>query len=90
MYIITIEGKINEGAFSLRDERGSQILCIFEEKDDAERYALQLNESKKYPQMQVQEVDDQILLESCDMHNYEYFVITKNDIVVPPIENDYI
>ena len=89
MYIITIEGKNDEGAFSLKNEHGYQILCIFEEEDDAERYVMQLNETGKYPKMEAYEVDDDIILNACEMHGYEYTVITKNDIIVPPSENDY-
>jgi hypothetical protein len=89
MYIITIEGKNDEGAFSLKNENGNQVLCIFEDQDDADRYVMQLNELGKYPKMEVYEVDDEVLIDACEMHGYEYTVITKNDIIVPPSENDY-
>lgn len=89
MYIITIEGKNDEGAFSLKNESGNQVLCIFEELDDAERYVMQLNETEKYPKMEVYEVEDEILMNACEMHGYEYTIITKNDIIIPPSENDY-
>lgn len=89
MYIITIEGKNDEGAFSLKNEYGDQILCIFEEEDDAERYVMQLNETGKYPKMEVYEVEEEVIIQACELHGYEYSIITKNDIVVPPTENDY-
>ena len=89
MYIITIEGKNDEGAFSLKNENGNQVLCIFEDQDDADRCVMQLNELGKYPKMEVYEVDDEVLIDACEMHGYEYTVITKNDIIVPPSENDY-
>ena len=37
MYIITIEGRETEGAYSVSDEDGDKILYIFEEEDDAIR-----------------------------------------------------
>jgi len=89
MYIVTIEGNTDEGAFSLRNEEGESILCIFEEEDDAERYVMLLNESGKYPPMEVYEVEDDAVLHACEMHGYEYVIITKNDIVIPPFEDDY-
>ena len=49
MYIITMVGSTDEGAFSLRNEDGESVLCIFKENDDAQRYAMLLNESEKYP-----------------------------------------
>ena len=48
MYIITMVGSTDEGAFSLRNEDG-ECTCIFKENDDAQRYAMLLNESEKYP-----------------------------------------
>ena len=89
MYIITMAGNKNDGAFSLRNEDGESVLCIFKENDDAERYAMLLNESDKYPAMEVYEVEDEAVIYACEMHGYEYIVFTKNDIVIPPFEDDY-
>lgn len=89
MYIITMAGSKNDGAFSLRNEDGESVLCIFKENDDAERYAMLLNESDKYPAMEVYEVEDEAVIYACEMHGYEYIVFTKNDIVIPPFEDDY-
>ena len=90
MYIITIAGKSDEGAFSIKNDEGNNVLCIFEENDDAERYVLQLNETGKLPEMEVYEVDEDIIINACEMHEYEYVIITKDDIVIPPsLEHDY-
>ena len=35
MYILTIHGKETEGAYSVKNEYGEQILYIFEQEDDA-------------------------------------------------------
>ena len=42
MFILTIEGKESEGAYSVVDEEGDQILYLFEEEDDAIRFAMML------------------------------------------------
>lgn len=89
MYIITMVGSTDEGAFSLRNEDGESVLCIFKENDDAQRYAMLLNESDKYPAMEVYEVEDDAVVYACEMHGYEYVVFTKNDIVIPPFDDDY-
>ena len=34
--------------------------------------------------MQVIEVDDDLAIKTCKVHNYKYTVITPNDIVIPP------
>ena len=52
-------------------------------------YALLL-EDQDYPEMHVIEVDCKVVIKTCELHDYRYSVITKNDIVIPPLENDNI
>tara|TARA_E500000318_G_scaffold54723_1_gene50984 strand:- start:16882 stop:17154 length:273 start_codon:yes stop_codon:yes gene_type:complete len=88
MYIITVVGKEKEGAYSVVDEDGEQVLYIFEEEDDALRYSLQL-EDLDYPEMVVLEIEDEMMIKTCEMHDHRYTIITKNDIVIPPhTDND--
>ena len=89
MFILTVEGKESEGAYSIADENGEQVLYIFEDEDDSIRFALLLEE-QGYPEMHVIEVDGKVVIKTCELHDYRYSVITKNDIVIPPIENDFI
>ena len=44
MFILTLLGEESEGAYSVRNEEGEQILYLFEEEDDATRYALMLED----------------------------------------------
>jgi hypothetical protein len=37
MFIITINGRENEGAYSVIDDDGEHILYLFQEEDDATR-----------------------------------------------------
>ena len=87
MFILTVEGKESEGAYSIADENGEQVLYIFEDEDDAIRFALLL-EDQDYPEMHVIEVDPDMMVGVCESHGYEYTVITKNDIVIPPKTKD--
>ena len=80
MFILTVAGKENDGAYSVTDDEGNQILYLFEEEDDAVRYALLL-ENSDYPEMHVLEVEDEVMVRTCEVHNYNYTVITSNDIV---------
>jgi len=89
MFILTVEGKESEGAYSIPDEHGEQVLYIFEDEDDAIRFALLL-EDQDYPEMHVIEVDGKVVVKTCELHDYRYSIITRNDIVIPPIENDFI
>ena len=61
---------------------------MFEEEDDAERYKLML-ETDEDSEMNVIEIDDALAIMTCKRYNYKYAVITPNDIVIPP-KNDNI
>ena len=87
MYILTIYGKETEGAYSVLDEEGDQILYLFEEEDDADRYADLISIEDDYPEMSVIEIDDFVAMRACEMHDYMYNIIRPDDIVVPP-KND--
>ena len=83
MYILTVNGKENDGAYSVQDDDGEHILYLFEQEDDALRYAMML-EYEGSPEMHVIEVEDEVMIKTCQMHDYNYAVITPNDIVIPP------
>ena len=90
MFILTVAGKENDGAYSVTDDDGNQILYLFEEEDDAVRYALLL-ENTDYPEMHVLEVEDEVMIKTCQVHNYNYTVITSDDIVIAPkVQHDFI
>ena len=83
MYIIAVEGKEKEGAYSVVDDEGDQVLYMFMAEDDAIRYAMQLEELD-YPKLKVLEIDDEIMVKTCEMHDHKYSIITPNDVVIPP------
>ena len=83
MYILTLAGKENEGAYSVVDDEGENILYLFEGEDDAVRYAYML-EDEGSPEKHVIEVEDEVMLKTCEIHDYKYSVISTNDIVIPP------
>ena len=83
MYILTINGKEQEGAYSVTDDEGDEILYMFEEEDDAIRFALML-EGDGRPEMHVIEVEAEVMVKTCEMHDYKYAIITANDFVIPP------
>jgi hypothetical protein len=87
MFILTIKGRESEGAYSVTDDDGDQILYLFEDEDDAVRYAMMLEEND-FPEMHVIEIEDEVMIKTCEIHDYKYVVITPNDIVIPP-ETEY-
>ena len=87
MYLLTLKDHNDEGAYAVLNKYGEKVLFLFQMEDDAERYAMQLNDEEKKP-MKVIEVDDQLAIMTCRRYNYKYAVITPNDIVIPPKVND--
>lgn len=91
MFILTIHGREKEGAYSVMNDEGEHILYLFQEEDDATRYAMML-EDDGYPKMHVIEIEDEVMIKTCDLHDYQYTVITPDDIVIPPsnVTHDFI
>lgn len=87
MHILTIKGKEEKGAYSVSDEIGEKVLYIWEEEDDAIRFAMML-ENEGYPKMDIVEVEEEMLIKTCETHDYSYTIITKNDFVIPPEKNN--
>ena len=87
MYLLTLDKKQENGAYAVLNRYGEKVLFMFEEEDDAERYAMMLEEDEDRP-MEVIEVDDALAIMTCKRYNYKYAVITPNDIVIPPSKDD--
>jgi len=83
MFLLTLKDRKDDGAFAVEDDSGDKVLFLFEKEDDAERYAMQLNENEG-SNMIVIDVDGRLAIRTCKMYNYKYAVITPDDIVIPP------
>ena len=83
MWLLTLRDGKDEGAYAVQDKHGHKVLFLFEEEDDATRYAMML-EDQEEKEMVVMEVDDDLALKTCKLHSYKYAVITHDDIVIPP------
>ena len=88
MFLLTLKERKDDGAYAVQDEYGDKVLFLFEKEDDAERYALMLeDDALDNNPMTVVEVDAELAIKTCKMYNYKYTVITPDDIVIPP-KND--
>ena len=86
MYLLTLKDGKDDGAYAVQDKHGHKVLFLFEEEDDAERYAMMLYDEED-TDMDIVEVDDELAIKTCNYHSYKYTIITPNDIVIPP-KND--
>ena len=87
MYLLTLKHRQDDGAYAVLNRYGEKVLFMFEEEDDAERYAMMLNDDED-ANLNVIEIEDRVAIQTCKLYNYKYAVITPNDIVVPPPKND--
>jgi len=87
MFILAVKGFEDEGAFSIEDDDGEKVLMLFEEEDDADRYAELMSSEEDSPEMGVIEVDDYVAIRACETNDYMYNIVRPDDIVVPP-KND--
>ena len=76
-----------EGAYAVVNEYGEKVVFMFEEKDDAERYAQQL-EAQGDPPMNVIVIKDSVAIAACEKTGTRYTVIGKEDLVIPPLPKD--
>ena len=89
MFLLTLRGKKDDGAYAVADNFGDKVLFLFEQEDDAVRYAMMMREiagDEELP-MDVVEVDGELAMRTCKVYNYKYAVITPNDFVIPPNDN---
>ena len=87
MYLLTLKHRQDDGAYAVLNRYGEKVLFMFEEEDDAERYAMMLNDEED-TDLNVIEIEDTVAIKTCKQYNYKYAVITPNDIVVPQPKND--
>ena len=86
MWLLTEEGN-REGAYPVKDAAGEKVLYMFEEEDDAVRYA-EMMEEELPKEMDNIEVDEEVAIKACEVYNYKYSIISKNDFVIPPKKDD--
>ena len=85
MFLLSLRHRRDDGAFAVQDSNGDKVLFLFEEEDDAVRYAMMLEDNLEQQEknMQVIEVEDDLAIKTCSMYNYKYAVITPDDLVIP-------
>ena len=89
MWLLTLKDKKMDGAYAVHDDHGDKVLFMFENQDDAERYAMMIEEdAPKSRPMDVIEIDGELAIKTCKMYNYKYAVITPDDFVIPPKDDN--
>ena len=47
MYLLTLRDSKEEGAYAVQDQLREKVFFLFEQEDDAERYAMMLEEDEE-------------------------------------------
>ena len=82
MYLLTLKDRKDDGAYAVLNRYGEKVLFMFEEEDDAERYAMMLEGSGE-PLMKVVHVADRVAIAACEKTGTRYTIIGKDDFVIP-------
>ena len=70
MWLLTLKDRKSEGAYAVHDENGDKVLFMFERQDDAERYAMMVEEDELKPKsMDVIEIDGELAIRTCKLYN---------------------
>ena len=69
MYLLSLKDKRDDGAYAVLNRYGEKVLFMFEEEDDAERYAMMLS-SDEDANLNVIEIEDALAIRTCKMYNY--------------------
>ena len=88
MYLLSLKDNRDDGAYAVQDKEGNKVLFLFEEEDDAERYAMMLKDQED-ANMDIVEVDDELAIKTCKHYSYKYAIITPDDIVIPPKHDNF-
>ena len=83
MFVLTLED-LPDGVYSVYDEEDKKVIPIFQLKDDADRYLLQLQENVSYPKIEVVEMEDHVIIDACQQRGQPFTVITPDDLLIPP------
>ena len=79
-----LASKSATGAYAVVDERGENVLFLFEEEDDAERYlGLLWENDENHKKLNVVEVDDELAMKACDAYNYKYCAVSYTHLMLP-------
>ena len=84
MYMLIRKTKGQEGAYDVFNKRREKVLFLFEDEDDAERYAMMLHDNDN-EHVETVAVDPELAIKTCVVNNIGYTVISPDDFVIPPV-----
>ncbi|MGF1515244.1 MAG: DUF3110 domain-containing protein [Elainellaceae cyanobacterium] len=84
IYVLLFDaGTDSEGIHTLKTSDNRNVVLMFEDPDDAERYTLML-EAQDFRVPTVEPFDREEIEEFCQGAGYEYKLVERGDLEVPP------
>ncbi|MFM6190769.1 MAG: DUF3110 domain-containing protein [Planktothrix sp.] len=78
-------GTENEGIHTIQMGDRNKVL-MFEEEDDATRFAVLL-EAQDFPPASVEAMDDEEIKDFCQSVDYDWELVAAGDLAIPPEQN---
>ena len=72
------------GIYAIKSKDRKKTVTVFEDRDDAERYAGQLEAEDYADTLEIIECDSTVISINCDTYGYTYITIKKDDLIIPP------
>tara|TARA_A200000113_G_scaffold8422_1_gene8565 strand:+ start:550 stop:807 length:258 start_codon:yes stop_codon:yes gene_type:complete len=84
MFVLTEVG--TGGVYACTNKEKQKTVTVFENEDDAERYAILLEATDYHKELELMEVDPDIIAMNCVNYNYKFTIIKSNELIVPIIK----
>lgn len=72
------------GIYAIKSKDRKKTVTVFEDRDDAERYAGQLVAEDYEDNLEIIECDPAVISINCNTYGYTYFIVKKDDLIIPP------
>jgi len=72
------------GIYAIKSKNRRKTVTVFEDYDDAERYAGQLEAEDYNDELEIIECDPTVISINCNTYGYTYLIIKKDDLLIPP------
>lgn len=84
VYVLLFNARTdNEGIHTLRVDDNEDIVLMFENEDDATRFAVML-EAQDFPEASVEAMDQADIEAFCDSAGYGYKIVPEGSLAIPP------
>ncbi len=82
MFVLT--DKKSGGVYAVNNKDDVKTVHMFQQKEDAQRYMHLLEANDYSQQLDLMEIDVDAVAINCEKFGYQYSIVSKNDLIIPP------